>query len=289
MFLIVSVRVLFMFSMHFRVFRSCSAFFVCVPCGSLFLSSDLWRTPKHEMVIVFAEVDGHWDKRRQLHSAFIQLQVGRTHLRTLKKLSTIVSELALTSPPLDNVGSQPRCVVRHADIVSQINGTLETTLPSSRTSFGNGSDRARCFMVVQNPHKMKLAPNTCSFPQCRELETISPLFFGCLSFRSHDDSGSVTRRRISYFMLSVCLFKRRYVSPLSHAKEWQHGPKTHCCQHLNNDTHPLKMYALTKHERHHRTTEPMVRATTSPETRSFSANLDGTMVALMSTFLVQKC
>ena len=87
-------------------------------------------------------------------------------------------QLALTSLVFDNVGSQPRCVVRHADIASQINSTLETTLPSSRTSFGNGSDRARCFMVVQNPHKMKLAPNTCSFPQCREVETISPLFFG---------------------------------------------------------------------------------------------------------------
>ena len=82
-------------------------------------------------------------------------------------------QLALTSLLLDNAGSQPRCVVRHADIASQINNTLVT-----RTSFGNGSDRARCFMVVQNPHKMKLDPNTCSFPQCRKVETISPLFFG---------------------------------------------------------------------------------------------------------------
>ena len=53
-------------------------------------------------------------------------------------------QLALTSLLLDNAGSQPRCVVRHTDIASQINGTLETTLPSSRTSFRNGSDRARC-------------------------------------------------------------------------------------------------------------------------------------------------
>ena len=87
-------------------------------------------------------------------------------------------QLALTSLVLDNAGSQPRCAVRHADMASQIKKKLETTLPSSGTSLKSGSDRARCFMVVQNPHKMKLARNTCSFPQCREVETISPLFFG---------------------------------------------------------------------------------------------------------------
>ena len=53
-------------------------------------------------------------------------------------------QLALTSLVLDNAGSQQNCAVRHADIANQINGTLETTLPSSRTSFRNGSDRARC-------------------------------------------------------------------------------------------------------------------------------------------------
>ena len=96
----------------------------------------------------------------------------------LKEILNNRLQLALTSLLLDNTGSQQNCVVRHATIVSQINGTLETTLPLSRTSFGNGSDRARCFMVVQNPHKMKLAPNTCSFPQCREVVTISPLSSG---------------------------------------------------------------------------------------------------------------
>ena len=87
-------------------------------------------------------------------------------------------QLALTSLLLDNAGSQPRCAVRHADTASQLNKTLDITFPSSSTSSKSGSDRARCFTVVQNPHKMTLDPNTCSFPQCREVETISPLFFG---------------------------------------------------------------------------------------------------------------
>ena len=51
-------------------------------CGCFFWSSDLWRTPEHEIVIVFVEMERHVGKRRQLHSAFTQLQVGRTDLRT---------------------------------------------------------------------------------------------------------------------------------------------------------------------------------------------------------------
>ena len=103
-------------------------FFMSVPCMSLFLSSDFCRTLMHEIVNGVRRSGMTSDLRHRLPPNVHPTSNGPNWLAHVGKFSTAVSNLRLHHCCLTMwVGSQLRCVVRHADIADQINGTLDTT------------------------------------------------------------------------------------------------------------------------------------------------------------------
>ena len=130
-----------MFFFVFFVFRSCSLFFLFYfrSCSSFLLAGFFLRTLKHEIVILYVEVknmgaSGADSTRRTSGFQWAELTCARW-----AALNNCL-QLALTSLLLDKAGSQPRSVVRNAYISSKVEGTLGTTLASSSTSLGSGSD-----------------------------------------------------------------------------------------------------------------------------------------------------